>query len=359
MNKIVKLFILLILIFKAFIFPDKSFSQDMLQWDQASEVGIHYLTKINGVYTRNLEYNGAKVIVSLFINENGESKLSFSEKIPLMPTVIYGRNRINNGKLYISFTNGMSIQAESITIVLRSRNEIKPRVFTKLYLSPLSTTDTTPVYLLGDYKAASGSQSYNPDLLKKGFIYQFARFSNQVPSEAASSLNDSSEKTAPHTPVKLPENNYIKIEPDLKNQITNLQSLQEENNRLQNEIDNIKSEIDYAKQKNFVRSSKDTLDSKVINRNRDLKKNYNVIFFCSDQHGMGHDYLQAKILINLADIPQTLQAAASSSKICYLRSDPINGAKILGRSELVFSRGEVDYLLFQDGSMTFGIIARY
>lgn len=153
-------------------------AQNMQQWVPDPTVGIHYLTGINGNFTRMLKHlSGESIQVLLVLQRTGNATLSFSLEIPELPKEIRGTWELRNGKVYIALENKWMIQAEAVSRVSRSQTSLNPQMITSLYLQ----SNLAPSFLLGNYFGGD-VMNFSPERLVKGALTNYINPQNIIPS---------------------------------------------------------------------------------------------------------------------------------------------------------------------------------
>lgn len=210
------------------LIPQFSVAQGIQPWVLDPILGVHYLTSINGNFTRTIDYEGESVQAILSLPPNGVASIILTRDIPNFPKESKGRWELRDGKVVASFDGNLNFIAQVISRTARQQGAIYPRLSTVLYLQ----SNSMPQFLQGDYRQLSGASQYNTDRLSKVSIDRYINPSSALPLQAAINVQ------APNT------SKFVSID-DLNRQGENLD----------NEIERLKADLKRAREEQTVREA--------------------------------------------------------------------------------------------------------
>jgi hypothetical protein len=203
------------------LIPQFSGAQSISPWVLDPILGVHYLTSINGNFTRTIDYQGESVQAILSLPPNGVASIILTRDIPNFPKESKGRWELRDGKVVASFDGNLNFIAQVISRTSRQQGAIHPRLSTVLYLQ----SNSMPQFLQGDYRQLSGASHYNPDRLSKVSIDRYINPSSALTVQAAINVQ------APNT------SKFVSID-DLSRQGENLD----------NEIERLKADLNRSRE---------------------------------------------------------------------------------------------------------------
>lgn len=151
---------------------------DAQRWVGDPIISILYLKALSGTHVRTVLSEDGLIQVNLNISPNGIASLWFSREVINLPKEIRGTWQSNNGKLFISFENKWSFQAEYLSRLFRNPNERYPRAPSNLFLQ----SNSAPFFLSGEY-LWGGEVHLDPDKKIHVDASRYQNPSNVLPKE--------------------------------------------------------------------------------------------------------------------------------------------------------------------------------